>query len=625
MTTAKSMKDDKLAGEMKTHAQDLKAVYNQRDLDFKEYEKYYNMTWEDEQSSKLRRTYKVLTTSPDARNKVLGAVRLLVATDPQFQVESENLDKEQRDELETSFNRWWVQSGRAAGRPLHYDMILSAMLYGEMHTAISPVKDMLEYADKKHKPRLERVYQATPLLMESWNPKNGYPEFDRLGLAAYYREVDTTVAQVVNDFGDLVPQNIAKGNRYAKVKLKTFYDLDYCAIWADSELLWLSPHGYSEIPISVTLTDGSRIFDKPEEQRQPLLYSLLKSKLWEKQNMMLTIIYSMMFGMGANAMFKHWSINGEALNVDWSNPAGVAELTMTPDGKREDFEQVQVNPVSQAVWETYKLAEAKVSESTIYPQAMGGATERVTTFSEMSLLNQAGRLPLISTQRMGGEGIARVMELALGMMKADGEKFERNGVKINPKDMPDDLQISVKLEVNLPQDRLSLANIAATLKERNLVDDEWIQSNLLNVNNTSQMRRNIMKDQAMGALFGQFLQEKMAEIQQAQQQRQAADMGQGMPGGEQPGQPGMNQVLPPEMQQQGQIPPPDLKQLAMMQAMRQSQAQQGGMTPPSGTMPQGAPMQGGMIPPPGMAPGMEGEPEQPPVATPPGNLMAGGR
>jgi hypothetical protein len=556
---------------------------------------------------------------------VLGAVRLLVATDPQFQVESENLDKEQRDELETSFNRWWVQSGRAAGRPLHYDMILSAMLYGEMHTAISPVKDMLEYADKKHKPRLERVYQATPLLMESWNPKNGYPEFDRLGLAAYYREVDTTVAQVVNDFGDLVPQNIAKGNRYAKVKLKTFYDLDYCAIWADSELLWLSPHGYSEIPISVTLTDGSRIFDKPEEQRQPLLYSLLKSKLWEKQNMMLTIIYSMMFGMGANAMFKHWSINGEALNVDWSNPAGVAELTMTPDGKREDFEQVQVNPVSQAVWETYKLAEAKVSESTIYPQAMGGATERVTTFSEMSLLNQAGRLPLISTQRMGGEGIARVMELALGMMKADGEKFERNGVKINPKDMPDDLQISVKLEVNLPQDRLSLANIAATLKERNLVDDEWIQSNLLNVNNTSQMRRNIMKDQAMGALFGQFLQEKMAEIQQAQQQRQAADMGQGMPGGEQPGQPGMNQVLPPEMQQQGQIPPPDLKQLAMMQAMRQSQAQQGGMTPPSGTMPQGAPMQGGMIPPPGMAPGMEGEPEQPPVATPPGNLMAGGR
>jgi hypothetical protein len=546
--------DQDKAAEIRTHILDMQSDNSKKNEKAKEYEDAYNMIWDNGQTQKLKKKYNFVTISPDARNKVLGAVRLLAATDPQFTIIKDNLPagdtKFKPDELEKALNRWWKQSGRANNKPLHYDMLLSAILYGEMHTACTPVKDLLEYAPDNRKARIEALQEMTPVLFESWNPTKGCAEFDRFDLCAYAREVDTNAMSVISDFGSMVPKSIVDGKRYSTVKLITFYDLDYSAYYMNGQCVYLKEHKYSRIPISVTLTDGSRLFDKTEDQRQPLLYGVVAGGLWEKENIMLTVLYSLVFGLGISPQFKFFT----------SQAAGVVELVKNQTTS-EDYQQVEMNPVNKSLWDTMQLAEQKVSESTIFPQALGAAVDRVTTFSEMSLLNQSGRLPLVTTQRMGGEGIAKIMYLALNIMKDKNISYTKNGMVIKPGSIPKNLEIDVALQVNLPQDQLSLSTIATNLQQAGLVDDEFIQSKILQVNDTTGMRKKILRDQTIKVLFQEMLKERLTE----RAQKKAAAKVPSAP----PVDPNAPPVDPNQVQNQGGPSPEEIA------AMEQS-AQAGG-------------------------------------------------
>ena len=113
------------------HSQDLKNQYSQRDAMFELYEDMYNMNWKhDLRRKKAADTIKP-TISPTARNKVLGAWRLLISQDPKFKVRSESADPEAIENLENFISMMWQRTGKVNGRPLHHDIILSMLLYGE--------------------------------------------------------------------------------------------------------------------------------------------------------------------------------------------------------------------------------------------------------------------------------------------------------------------------------------------------------------------------------------------------------------------------------------------------------------------------------------------------------------
>ena len=593
----KDQNDSQDFKDIKAHCLELKGLYAQRDVDFRAYEDMYLVRWRAAEEKKLQRTYPWITTSPDARNAVLGSLRLMIGSDPIFKITTQDLSFD-KEGLESSVSRWFDQSGRIARRPIHFDMLLSAILYGEMHTAVTPMTDMLERfkeGDKRYK-RIKRRSEIAPYLIESWNPISGYPEFDKFGLSGYFREVETTADAIINDFGDMVPDSITRKNRYDKVWLRTFYDLEKACWWVDNDLLIMDNHNWTEIPISVTLVDGTRLFKKPEEQRQPLLFSLLKSGLWEQQNLTMTIIYSMIFGMGATAMFEHTAPPtdaSKAINLNFDGPVGIVELE-----PGETFAPIlNKGTIPPELTQGMSLAEQKIQESTMYPTAFGQPPAHNVTFSEISLMSQAGRLPLVGPQRLGGEGIANVIELCLTMMEDDGEQFNKNGIIINPKDMPNDMQIECKLDVKLPQDKLQLANIANILKSAGLVDDEWIRHEILNVTDSNKMQERIWSQDAAKALFVTEMQKLVNETQQQQQQP-----GPGGPGGDQGGGPG---GMPPGGMDPSQLPPGsmpangmDPSQMAGPQmAQGQGQMVQGGLPPQmAGMMPgagQGIMPQGG--------------------------------
>ena len=181
--------------EAKEHAEDLLSTYGKRNKEFEDYEKMFLLDWQNKPDLEGIK----ITISPDPRNAILGVVRLMTMTDPIFSVPDNIGEKfDSADRLEQAAARWWLESGKVAGIPVHRDAVLSGALYGEVHIAVSSTQDMLDYlkgvsgSNKSMKAvikRAERLVQRTPFLFEVWNPKSGYPEFDSLGLSAYYRKV----------------------------------------------------------------------------------------------------------------------------------------------------------------------------------------------------------------------------------------------------------------------------------------------------------------------------------------------------------------------------------------------------------------------------------------------------
>lgn len=514
--------DIRLANQLYEHAIEIKQAQAQRDQAFQAYENMYLLDWTDKPKGDNLKT----TMSPDARNAVLGAVRLMTSTEPLFSVPGE---KERRgdteEKIERAANNIWQLAGRVAQNPIHYDAVLSAILYGETHIAITSTVDMAAHARKAKSGvmRADRIASLTPFLFESWNPRQGYAEFDALGLSAYYRLSKVRAREVRSRFGEWYKP---EANLDDMVELGIFYDLENYAVWVDGTPIYTEKHGKPYIPISVTVTEGSMLFDKPENQRQPMLYTLRKSGLWERQNLMLTVLFTQVFGVGANAMFIHTAPQGnpdKRLDIDFSKPGGVVELQAG-----EQFQAMSNKGViDPSITEAMNIAEQKTMESTIYRQALGEAVKGSPAFSTVALLSQSGRLPLISPQKRTGWGIANAMEIALYLYKMGGKNHE--GIDLQPKDIPDNLMLEAALDVKLPQDKLQLANIAQMLVNARLTSKDWTRENILNIGQSSAMDEDIWSEQAAEGLFAQFMQQKMQEAQQKQAMQMQAQQQAMMP------------------------------------------------------------------------------------------------
>lgn len=577
--------DDNEFATIKDHAAQMKTDDGQRDTMFEDIDEMYLMTWSGGSGKKWKSAE--IKVSPDARNAALGAVRLLVATDPIFNVIHSTESQEKVEKLETAIQKIYDAAGRAAGNPVHYDALLSAVLYSEMHMAITSTASLVKAAEENGVgvDRAKRMEMITPFIIDVWNPRDGHAEFDYLGLTAYYREVDTSVSKIINTFGGLVPENTRQRKVSETVKLMTFYDTVKTVQWIDDGVLVYREHGLPFIPVSVQYTEGSRLWSKAEESRQPLLYTLMKSGMWDMQNLAYSVIFTLIRDMGVTPLYAHTTpsgMDGKPLDIDFDESPGVVHLVAG-----EQFAPlINKGLVDPAVQQGLQIATQKGQESTLYPQALGAPIEGDSTFSELALLSQSGRLPLVSTQRRGGWGISQVMEMCLAMMKSDGTSVKAPYIDLSASDIPEYVQIETKLEVKLPQDKLQQANIAQmiTSGDNPLVSNEWARKEVLNINKSGDMDRQIWTERAANLMYQTWVQQQLQQQQMALEQAQMAQQGQ--PGQQQPGIP------------MGQQPPTQEMQAGPSMSPGQGEQIQGGLPPQMGGMMPGAGQ--GALPPEGM-------------------------
>lgn len=495
------------------HSRDLKNQYSERDAMFQLYEDMFNMNWKhDIRRKKAADTIKQ-TISPTARNKVMGAWRLLISQDPKFKVRSETAEPESVEALEKFISTMWQRTGKINGRPLHHDIILSMLLYGEAHVGINTIQDFkaLNPDDK----RVDRAGKLTPILFDVWNPKTGYPEFDKFGLTAFYREVQVEKSWVRTNYAGIIKDNYSLQKRLAGsgwVTLKTFYDLKYYSVDIDYDNVICCEHGLPCIPISVTMSDGSSLFDKTDQSRQPLLYTLAMSRLWERENLYLTVTTSNLFALGCMPMVVYTHDTNSKLNINNDSGILVADL---PRGENIEFIQSK-GFLTTEMQNMGQMYADYIDESTIFDTAFGESAGS-GSFSEASLLSVAARLPLISTQTQCGMALSNVVDLALLTMKERKINFKHDDVEFKHKDIPSDYEITCKLDMTQPQERLQRANEAAIILSNGLASKQWTQENTIGVENTEEMNQAMLNEKVEQALTEYTIQKLIRDLQQQKQ------------------------------------------------------------------------------------------------------------
>jgi len=553
-------------GEIIEHSRALKNQYSERDSVFQLYEDMYNMNWKHDLKRKRASDTIKPTISPTARNKVLGSWRLLISQEPKFKVRSDTADPNQIEALEKFISLMWQRAGKVNGRPLHHDIILSMLLYGEAHIGINTIQDFKAFnPDDK---RVDRIGKLTPILFDVWNPKTGYPEFDKFGLTAFYREVQVEKSWVRTNYADILENEYALKNRLkgdGNVTLKTYYDLKYYCVDLDYDNIICCEHGLPCIPIAVTMSDGSDLFDKAEQQRQPMLYTLAQSRIWERENLYLTVTTSNLFALGCMPMLVYTHDTNSKLNIN--NDDGVLKADLAR-GETLDFMQTK-GFLTQEMMNMGQMYSDYIDQSTVYDTAFGeGGTS--ASFSEASLLSVAARLPLVSTQEQCGMALANAVDLALLTMKERKINFKHDDIEFRWKDIPPDYEITCKLDMTQPQERLQRANEAAVILANGLTSKQWAQENTIGVENTMEMNKQMLDEKVEQALVEYKIQELVQGLQQKQQEQMQARQEQLNMAQQQAQQAQQDAMM---AQQQQAMPAPEDQMLQQEQQMNMGGAQ----------------------------------------------------
>lgn len=546
--------------EAREYAEHLRSRYARLHNIQGEMERMFLMEWDDEARVRRQMDNIKLTISPEARNAVIGAARLMTASDPIFSVPFDEGDIEGErtsERVEEMVKRLWRLMGRMRGAPLHYDMVLSALLYGEMVVTLTATSDLAAIDE-----RGAALAERTPYLAEVVNPRECYGDWDILGLRAFYRETEMMGAAIAARFEGA--DGLVKP--YDKAVLCDFWDTERRYTWVQGSdarpLIDGEEHGLPFIPVVFVRGEGSDLFGDEEYRRTPFLYALWRSGLWERQNLLLTVMYTQIFNIGANPMWVHYQGSPDAdVEMDFSTPGGIA--TVPPGSRLEPMGKNVIDPSLSQGWE---LTRDMLAQSTLYRQALGEPVGANAPFSYYALLSQSGRLPLIATQRMSGFAIAKLMQMALTWMRMEGGG-RGDGFEFRADEIPERVRLECKLDIALPQDKLQQSNIATMLVQSGLASRRWVRENILNVGQSDAMQAEIWSEAAAEMRAQGYFQMMMQ--QQAQQQAQppvppgAADAGGGMPmpgpgaggdtGGANPAM--MGGQLPPEMFAGGGGPP----------------------------------------------------------------------
>jgi hypothetical protein len=360
-----------------------------------------------------------------------------------------------------------------------------------------------------------------------------------------------------------------------------WWDLTNHFVWIQGQdtFILAQEHELPFIPVAVSVAEGSRLFKEEYRRLQPFLYTLFKSGLHQRQSLSLTTIFTKLAQFGAS---PPWIIERGSADskIEFDYSGNIPVIYTSPGDKVQPAGSNMIDP---NLYRSLEVANGLAEASTLYGQALGAPlTGGNSTFSTTALLSQAGRLPLIPTQKAVSRAIGDIFQMGLEWM--GNENIKHDLLHNAPLDKPFD--VSVKLDVKLPQDLVKNAGMFSQLQGK--VADGWLYENLLQITDPDEQRRQLQKEMAYKARFQTALQAEIQKMQQqAMQQNQPPQGGAPQPGQQGQPQPGQPQPGPQQPPQGGPTP----EQIAAMQNSG-NQGADGAMTsplPPRGAGPQGNP------------------------------------
>ncbi|MBI5942882.1 MAG: hypothetical protein HY864_00820 [Chloroflexi bacterium] len=518
--------------EMKAHAKRVMSAYGRRDSDL--YARYREMYFmEDEykrpNNSKVDEKDWAITVSPSSRNEVVGMVRLLDTSEIHITARSGDDKAQYADKIEKALKTILRVSGEYRRARIESDAALSAVLYGPVVLYSESIGDLMAVTKNPYKQRqMQGILRHSPFLIRSINPEQSYPEWGEFGLLSHIWKYKLR-GSVLNERWDA---NAKPDEDYT---VNDIYDCENRLVYCDEMKgeLFAGAHGLNGVPVISRYAGGSSLFSEPERQMGSFLYSKAKSRLDKRENALLTAVSTAinMRGLVGPLLAIDPDNVPESIRVEYAG--GVRYII----AKAQQVDDKIIDPV---IFQWRALLKEIGGESTIQQSTLGfGSNDG--TFSGLAMLSSAGKLPLVDSQRAIEMSFRDVFLNILQRIKDEGIE----NTLIAPNEIPDDLDLEVSLEPNLPQDKLRNAQVAQSLGD--LVSDEWKHSNLLQIGDSDEMRKQTIKEAMVKAIVGGI-------VQNPEIMKQMVNSVMGMPSA--PPQPsGGGMPTPPPEGGEGAMPP----------------------------------------------------------------------
>jgi len=550
-----------LANQFMEHAKDLVSDSADRINNMNDAEAVFMLDWQTGKPTDPVYA-SLITIDPDPRNATIGATRLMTASVPTFSVPMDETAPDagvQSDKIEMWCKAVWAAAGRVRQRPIHNEAVLSAVLLNEIHIGITSTDELLKMAQKSdpNNPRsksavarFERLAETTPFMPELYDPRSGFPEYNAYGMSAYYREVKMRAGAILDQWGLAAQEaGLSNSNRKDMPTYADWWDDTYHVVYVNQKPIFMAEHGLPCIPIVAQVVEGSEVlFSKKEYNSQPFLYTIKKSGMWERANLSMTSMYTSIFHLSlAQAIYEKDPSNTNELRPDYSILGGLITIN-----KGETLKAFDKHPVDPIIQQGLSLAEEKMTESTMFKQALGQPLGGGNApYSAVALMNQVGRLPLVPIQRMCASSFAKALEICLLMVrnniggskiKASNKEGHLEVLELKKADIPDGLTINCNVDIDLPQDDRQNAAVATQLSSgpTPLTSRRWVRESLLHIGQSAMMDKEIAKERYNDMMQQKYFAEQMAAIQRQQQMQAPAQPGsQG-----QAQQPGLPQTTP---------------------------------------------------------------------------------
>jgi hypothetical protein len=182
--------------------------------------------------------------------------------------------------------------------------------------------------------------------------------------------------------------------------------------------------------------------------------------------------------------------------VDIDYASGVKKIIVS--GAKTQWQDNNV--IDSDVLQLKNMLDDMGEDSTIRGATLG-ENIKGSTFSALAMLSSAGKLPMIDPQEAVEQAFTGVFLHILDRIKKEGI----DNTLIASADIPEDVEVVVTIEAKLPQDNLRNSQVAASLGDK--VSDEWIHTNLLQINNTEEMHRQIGKEMIVKAMLSKIAQD----------------------------------------------------------------------------------------------------------------------
>lgn len=457
--------------------------------------------------------------------------------------------RELGDKLERVVQEIFVQNDLRLPTSLQRDELYAAFGLGMI---VNKTADM-RFGGERWSKYAARNRGASPFYIRSVNPTQVYFEYDEYGLCEVFHRYLRPLKEVVRIYGENVLGlgGLKAQDANGQVLFCEYWTNETRATWVenvystgdvDPEKYFTNElvnggyflqapkaNGLEFIPYDVKIARGTSIFNR-NNMVFPHLYAGHKSKLFLRNNLFFTVAASLAFMLVNPQVFHETDTPENPVQIDFSTPGthGIRkgdkitplELRITPE-----FEKVMT------------LFAQKIEESTVSKVVAGQSPGGVTAAAGINLLVGGGKLTVTSVQKALGEGRAGTIRTLFNYMRAYagfagvGEKSDLDiyarGVfnTLKPNELPDHIDISVKYEPFLPQDKALAMQTWLTPVLQGLISSDYFYEQV-GVQDVVTLREQLEADKDRKQADMMYEQQVQQGIQQAQAEQQMQMQGQ---------------------------------------------------------------------------------------------------